>query len=229
MRGRPAHRHDGAKSPADRRLGKNSASRLYPRRGPFARALRSIRRARAGQRGLAVFRDSLRSQCDARHARCADRHPRRMRGAGRAAPATMKPAQDYRSAGVDIDAGEALVEAIKPLAKATARPGCDAGLGGFAALFDLKAAGYRDPILLATTDGVGTKLKIAIAANRHETIGHDLVAMCVNDLVVQGAEPLFFLDYFATGKLEVDRAKVIIAGIARACKEVGCALVGGET
>jgi phosphoribosylformylglycinamidine cyclo-ligase len=111
--------------------------------------------------------------------------------------------QDYRSAGVDIDAGEALVDAIKPLAKATARPGCDAGLGGFAALFDLKAAGFRDPILLATTDGVGTKLKIAIATDRHATIGQDLVAMCVNDLVVQGAEPLFFLDYFATGKLEV--------------------------
>jgi phosphoribosylformylglycinamidine cyclo-ligase len=152
-----------------------------------------------------------------------------MRGAGGAATATMKPPQDYRSAGVDIDAGEALVEAIKPLAKATARPGCDAGLGGFAALFDLKAAGYRDPILLATTDGVGTKLKIAIAADRHATIGQDLVAMCVNDLVVQGAEPLFFLDYFATGRLEVEKARVIVAGIAAACKEVGCALIGGET
>jgi phosphoribosylformylglycinamidine cyclo-ligase len=137
--------------------------------------------------------------------------------------------QSYRAAGVDIDAGEALVDAIKPLAKATARPGCDAGLGGFAALFDLKAAGFRDPILLATTDGVGTKLKIAIATDRHATIGQDLVAMCVNDLVVQGAEPLFFLDYFATGKLEVDKARVIVAGIAAACKEVGCALVGGET
>jgi phosphoribosylformylglycinamidine cyclo-ligase len=137
--------------------------------------------------------------------------------------------ESYRSAGVDIDAGEALVDAIKPLAKATARAGCDAGLGGFAALFDLKAAGYKDPILLSTTDGVGTKLKIAIAANAHATIGLDLVAMCVNDLVVQGGEPLFFLDYFATGKLEVDKAKIIVAGIARACKEVGCALVGGET
>ena len=137
--------------------------------------------------------------------------------------------ESYRSAGVDIDAGDALVEAIKPLAKATARAGCDAGLGGFAALFDLKAAGYRDPILLATTDGVGTKLKIAIAANRHATIGQDLVAMCVNDLVVQGGEPLFFLDYFATGKLEVEKAKEIVAGIARACQEVGCALIGGET
>jgi phosphoribosylformylglycinamidine cyclo-ligase len=137
--------------------------------------------------------------------------------------------ESYRSAGVDIDAGEALVDAIKPLAKATARPGCDAGLGGFAALFDLKAAGYKDPILLSTTDGVGTKLKIAIAANAHATIGQDLVAMCVNDLVVQGGEPLFFLDYFATGKLEVEKAKIIVAGIAHACQEVGCALVGGET
>jgi phosphoribosylformylglycinamidine cyclo-ligase len=137
--------------------------------------------------------------------------------------------ESYRSAGVDIDAGEALVDAIKPLAKSTARTGCDAGLGGFAALFDLKAAGYKDPILLSTTDGVGTKLKIAIAANAHATIGQDLVAMCVNDLVVTGGEPLFFLDYFATGKLEVDKAKIIIAGIARACKDVGCALVGGET
>ncbi len=141
----------------------------------------------------------------------------------------MDGTQDYRSAGVDIDAGEALVDAIKPLAKATARPGCDAGLGGFAALFDLKAAGFRDPILLATTDGVGTKLKIAIATDRHATIGQDLVAMCVNDLVVQGAEPLFFLDYFATGRLEVEKARAIVAGIAAACKEVGCALVGGET
>jgi phosphoribosylformylglycinamidine cyclo-ligase len=137
--------------------------------------------------------------------------------------------ESYRSAGVDIDAGEALVDAIKPLAKATARAGCDAGLGGFAALFDLKAAGYKDPILLSTTDGVGTKLKIAITANAHATIGQDLVAMCVNDLVVQGGEPLFFLDYFATGKLEVAKAKIIVAGIAQACKDVGCALVGGET
>jgi phosphoribosylformylglycinamidine cyclo-ligase len=137
--------------------------------------------------------------------------------------------QSYREAGVDIDAGNALVEAIKPLAKATARRGADAGLGGFGALFDLKAAGFRDPILVATTDGVGTKLKIAIAAGRHETIGIDLVAMCVNDLVVQGAEPLFFLDYFATGKLEVEAGRTIIAGIAEACRAVGCALIGGET
>jgi phosphoribosylformylglycinamidine cyclo-ligase len=135
----------------------------------------------------------------------------------------------YRRAGVDIDAGNALVEAIKPLAKATARPGTEAGLGGFGALFDLKAAGYADPILVATTDGVGTKLKIAIDSGRHETIGTDLVAMCVNDLVVQGAEPLFFLDYFATGKLDVAAAKTILAGIAEACRTVGCALIGGET
>ena len=135
----------------------------------------------------------------------------------------------YREAGVDIDAGAALVEALKPLAKSTARRGSDAGLGGFGALFDLKATGFKDPILVATTDGVGTKLKIAIASGRHETIGIDLVAMCVNDLVVQGAEPLFFLDYFATGKLDVAAARVILEGVARACRETGCALIGGET
>ena len=135
----------------------------------------------------------------------------------------------YQEAGVDIDAGEALVEAIKPLARATRRSGADAALGGFGALFDPKAAGYRDPILVATTDGVGTKLKIAIESARHEAVGIDLVAMCVNDLVVQGAEPLFFLDYFATGKLDVASAKTIIAGIAEGCRIAGCALIGGET
>ena len=135
----------------------------------------------------------------------------------------------YREAGVDIDAGNALVEAIKPLARSTARHGADAGLGGFGALFDLKAAGFRDPILVSTTDGVGTKLMIAIAAGRHETIGIDLVAMCVNDLVVQGAEPLLFLDYYASGRLDVATGRTIIAGIAEACRAVGCALVGGET
>jgi phosphoribosylformylglycinamidine cyclo-ligase len=135
----------------------------------------------------------------------------------------------YRDAGVDIDAGNALVRAIAPAARATARPGADAALGGFGALFDLKAAGFRDPLLVATTDGVGTKLKIAIDCGRHETIGTDLVAMCVNDLVVQGAEPLFFLDYFATGKLAVDDGRTIVRGIADACKEAGCALIGGET
>lgn len=135
----------------------------------------------------------------------------------------------YKQAGVDIDAGNALVETIKPLAKSTARSGSAAGLGGFGALFDLKAAGYSDPLLVATTDGVGTKLKIAIDTGRHETIGIDLVAMCVNDLVVQGAEPLLFLDYYATGKLSVADGRAIIAGIAEGCRQAGCALVGGET
>src|SRR5271156_1094965 len=135
----------------------------------------------------------------------------------------------YAQAGVDIDAGNALVEVIKPLAKATARKGSDAGLGGFGALFDLKAAGFKDPILVSTTDGVGTKLKVAIDANKHDTVGIDLVAMCVNDLIVQGAEPLLFLDYFATGKLDVASAAQVIAGIAEGCKQAGCALVGGET
>ncbi len=135
----------------------------------------------------------------------------------------------YRDSGVDIDAGNTLVEMIKPLVKATRRSGADAALGGFGGLFDLKAAGYRDPILVAANDGVGTKLKIAIDANHHETIGIDLVAMCVNDLVVQGAEPLFFLDYFAVGHLDVEIARKVIAGIASGCREAGCALIGGET
>jgi phosphoribosylformylglycinamidine cyclo-ligase len=135
----------------------------------------------------------------------------------------------YKQAGVDIDAGDALVEAIKPLAKSTARPGSDAGLGGFGAFFDLAKAGYKDPLLVATTDGVGTKLKLAIETGRHEGIGIDLVAMCVNDLVVQGAEPLFFLDYYASGKLEVETGRRIVAGIAEGCRMAGCALVGGET
>jgi phosphoribosylaminoimidazole synthetase len=135
----------------------------------------------------------------------------------------------YAQAGVDIDAGNALVEAIKPLAKATARPGVASGLGGFGALFDLKAAGYEDPLLVSTTDGVGTKLKIAIETGLHDTVGIDLVAMCVNDLLAQGAEPLLFLDYFATGKLDVATATRVVAGIAEGCKLAGCALVGGET
>lgn len=135
----------------------------------------------------------------------------------------------YAQAGVDIDAGNALVEAIKPAAKATMRPGVMAGLGGFGALFDLKGAGYHDPILVAATDGVGTKLRIAIDTDTLDTIGIDLVAMCVNDLVCQGAEPLFFLDYFATGKLDVPAATRIIAGIAEGCRLSGCALIGGET
>ncbi len=135
----------------------------------------------------------------------------------------------YAAAGVDIDAGNALVEAIKPLAKATARAGADAGLGGFGALFDLKAAGFKDPILVSTTDGVGTKLRVAIDTGRHDTVGIDLVAMCVNDLIVQGAAPLLFLDYFASGKLDVATATRVVAGIAEGCKQAGCALVGGET
>jgi phosphoribosylformylglycinamidine cyclo-ligase len=135
----------------------------------------------------------------------------------------------YAGAGVDIDKADAFVKAIAPLAKATARAGADAALGGFGALFDPRAAGYSDPILVATTDGVGTKLEIAVEIGKHDTIGQDLVAMCVNDLIVQGAEPLFFLDYFATGALDRGVAEAVVAGIARACRETGCALIGGET
>jgi phosphoribosylformylglycinamidine cyclo-ligase len=135
----------------------------------------------------------------------------------------------YKDAGVDIDAGDTLVDRIAPAARATRRPGADADLGGFGGLFDLKAAGFKDPVLVASTDGVGTKLKIAIDTGLFAGIGQDLVAMCVNDIVVQGAEPLFFLDYYATGKLNVDDAAIVIEGIARACKESGCALIGGET
>lgn len=135
----------------------------------------------------------------------------------------------YAAAGVDISAGNALVEAIKPLAKSTRRKGADSALGGFGGLFDLKACGYKDPVLVAANDGVGTKLRLAIDAGIHTTVGIDLVAMSVNDLVVQGAEPLFFLDYFATGKLNVQAARDVIAGIATGCKQAGCALIGGET
>ena len=135
----------------------------------------------------------------------------------------------YKAAGVDIDAGADLVEAIKPLAGATKRTGSMAGLGGFGAFFDPRAAGYDDPVLVAATDGVGTKLEIAQSLARHETIGIDLVAMCVNDLVVQGAEPLFFLDYLATGRLDIAAATQVVAGIAEGCKRAGCALIGGET
>src|ERR1700710_1874893 len=135
----------------------------------------------------------------------------------------------YAQAGVDIDAGAELVERIKPLAKSTRRAGAEASLGGFGALFDLKAAGYDDPLLVTTTDGVGTKLKIAIETGRHDTVGIDLVGMCVNDLLAQGAEPLMFLDYYATGKLDVEAAATVVAGIAEGCRQAGCALVGGET
>ncbi|MFC3726345.1 phosphoribosylformylglycinamidine cyclo-ligase [Neoaquamicrobium sediminum] len=135
----------------------------------------------------------------------------------------------YADAGVDIDAGNALVEKIKPMVRSTRRPGADGEIGGFGGLFDLKAAGFGDPILIAANDGVGTKLKVAIEAGRHDTVGIDLVAMCVNDLVVQGAEPLFFLDYFATGKLDPDQGAAIVSGIAEGCRQAGCALIGGET
>jgi phosphoribosylformylglycinamidine cyclo-ligase len=135
----------------------------------------------------------------------------------------------YADAGVSIEAGNALVKAIGPLAKATARPGATSELGGFGGFFDPKAAGYEDPLLVAANDGVGTKLKLAIDHDRHDTVGIDLVAMCVNDLIVQGAEPLFFLDYFATGKLENGVAERVVAGIAEGCMDAGCALIGGET
>ena len=135
----------------------------------------------------------------------------------------------YAQAGVDIDAGNAMVDRIKPLVRATRRPGADAEIGGFGGLFDLKAAGFRDPILVAANDGVGTKVKIAIDTGIHDTIGIDLVAMCVNDIIVQGAEPLFFLDYFATGKLSPEVGVAIVKGIAEGCRQAGCALIGGET
>jgi phosphoribosylformylglycinamidine cyclo-ligase len=145
-----------------------------------------------------------------------------------AATVTRKPLT-YADAGVSIDAGNALVKAIGPLARATARPGADAELGGFGGFFDLKAAGFKDPLLVAANDGVGTKLKIAIELGRHSGIGIDLVAMCANDLIVQGAEPLFFLDYFATGKLDREVAETVVASIAEGCRQSGCALIGGET
>ena len=144
-------------------------------------------------------------------------------------PEAQKSGLTYADAGVDIDAGEQLVDAIKPLAKSTRRPGAEASLGGFGALFDLKAAGFEDPLIVTTTDGVGTKLKIAIETGRHDGVGVDLVAMCVNDLLAQGAEPLMFLDYYATGRLDVDAARRVVAGIAEGCRQSGSALVGGET
>jgi phosphoribosylformylglycinamidine cyclo-ligase len=135
----------------------------------------------------------------------------------------------YADSGVDIDAGNRLVDLIKPMVRATARPGAEAEIGGFGGLFDLKAAGFKDPVLVAATDGVGTKVKIAIETGRHETIGIDLVAMSVNDLVVQGAEPLFFLDYFACGKLDPQMGAAVVAGVSAGCRDAGCALIGGET
>lgn len=136
---------------------------------------------------------------------------------------------NYKQAGVDIDAGNNLIEKIKPFAKATARIGSNPNLGGFGALFDLAKCNFKDPVLVSSTDGVGTKLKIAIETNQHNTIGIDLVAMSVNDLIVQGAEPLFFLDYFACGKLDVATASQVISGISEGCKQANCALIGGET
>jgi phosphoribosylformylglycinamidine cyclo-ligase len=143
--------------------------------------------------------------------------------------ADLRRGLTYAEAGVDIDAGNRMVELIKPLVRATARPGADAEIGGFGGLFDLKPAGFRDPVLVAATDGVGTKVKIAVETGRHATIGIDLVAMSVNDLVVQGAEPLFFLDYFACSKLEPEVGAAVVAGIADGCRQAQCALIGGET
>jgi phosphoribosylformylglycinamidine cyclo-ligase len=154
---------------------------------------------------------------------------RHAKGAAFLETAVMAENLTYAAAGVDIDAGNQMVEAIKPLVRATRRPGADAEIGGFGGLFDLKAAGFRDPVLVAANDGVGTKVKIAIESGIFDTIGIDLVAMCVNDIVVQGAEPLFFLDYFATGRLDPVQGAEIVKGIAAACVESGCALIGGET
>ncbi|HUN52810.1 MAG TPA: phosphoribosylformylglycinamidine cyclo-ligase [Candidatus Sulfotelmatobacter sp.] len=169
---------------------------------------------------------SLQSKPDAV---CSARRPRRRGAAYLSGEAIINNGRTYRDSGVDIDAGDALVEAIKPLAASTRRAGADAALGGFGALFDLKAAGFSDPLLVASTDGVGTKLKVAIEAGRHDTVGIDLVAMCVNDIVVQGAMPLFFLDYFATAKLALPLGRAVVAGIAEGCRQAGCALIGGET
>lgn len=166
---------------------------------------------------LSIVRSLFAAQCEADISRSSQANGRRTNGL------------TYKDAGVDIDAGTALVEAIKPLAKSTMRPGADSALGGFGGLFDLAACGYNDPVLVACNDGVGTKVLVAMEAGKHDTVGIDLVAMCVNDLVVQGAEPLFFLDYFATGKLSVDDAADVIDGIAAGCRDAGCALIGGET
>jgi phosphoribosylaminoimidazole synthetase len=148
---------------------------------------------------------------------------------GENAMSERKNGLTYADAGVDIDAGNRMVDRIKPLVRSTRRPGADGEIGGFGGLFDLKAAGFVDPVLVAANDGVGTKLRIAIEAGKHDTIGIDLVAMCVNDIVVQGAEPLFFLDYFATAKLDPEQGAAIVGGIAEGCRQAGCALIGGET
>ena len=148
---------------------------------------------------------------------------------GRNAMTEQKNGLTYAQAGVDIDAGNALVEKIKPMVRSTRRPGADGEIGGFGGLFDLKAAGFTDPILVAANDGVGTKLKVAIEAGIHDTVGIDLVAMCVNDLVVQGAEPLLFLDYFETGKIDTQKGAALVSGIHEGCSQAGCALIGGET
>src|SRR3990167_6598725 len=170
-------------------------------------------------------------QLDARFCRNESGNPsRKALGARTMSDKQEKPeSYSYAKAGVNIAAGNALVKAIGPFAKATARPGADAELGGFGGFFDLKAAGYKDPLLVAGNDGVGTKVKLAIDHDRHDKIGIDLVAMCVNDLIVQGVEPLFFLDYFATGRLDNGVAERVVAGIAEGCKQAGCALIGGET
>ena len=192
-------------------LGKDAQASMTPRTGII------VHQAVATPVSSAIVRLRFTEQCEADISKSSQANGHRSKGL------------NYKDAGVDIDAGNALVDAIKPLAKSTARPGADSALGGFGGLFDLKACGYNDPLLVACNDGVGTKVLIAIEEGQHDTIGIDLVAMCVNDLVVQGAEPLFFLDYFATGKLLVDGATAVVSGIAQGCREAGCALIGGET
>jgi phosphoribosylformylglycinamidine cyclo-ligase len=179
------------------------------------------------EEGGRKFHATLRADVKQRLAVCAVAHHTQIMTSDPTAP--LSNGLTYKDAGVDIDAGEALVKRISPLAKATARLGADAALGGFGGLFDIKALGMEDPILVSGTDGVGTKLEIALLSGLHDGIGQDLVAMCVNDVLAQGAEPLFFLDYFACGKLDLDVATAVVSGIARACKEAGCALIGGET